>query len=101
MRRFQKAEGRARTFLYLLWFTPTTYMGASADGAEMTTLLAPAFKCKPAFSAVVNAPVDSTTNSALDAPQPSLDGSLSLNSCRGDGVDMGVSRGEQPRRRKQ
>ena len=29
---------------YLSWFTPITNMGASAEGAEMMTLLAPPFK---------------------------------------------------------
>lgn len=30
---------------YLCSFTPMTYMGASAEGAEMTTFLAPPFRC--------------------------------------------------------
>ena len=29
--------------LYVLSFTPTTNMGASADGADMTTFLAPPY----------------------------------------------------------
>jgi hypothetical protein len=29
---------------YLSWLTPMTSMGASAEGAEMTTFLAPAFR---------------------------------------------------------
>jgi len=33
--------------------TPITYIGASADGAEMTTFLAPPFKWAEAFSVVV------------------------------------------------
>ncbi len=33
--------------LYDSWFTPITNMGASADGAEMTTFLAPPWKSKP------------------------------------------------------
>ena len=38
---------------YFSWFTPITNMGASAEGAEMMTLLAPPFKWAPAFSVVV------------------------------------------------
>mmetsp|Transcript_21329 Transcript_21329/g.31698 ORF Transcript_21329/g.31698 Transcript_21329/m.31698 type:complete len:209 (-) Transcript_21329:406-1032(-) len=41
--------------------TPITNIGASPDGAEMTTFLAPPSKCLPAFSKEVNTPVDSTT----------------------------------------
>lgn len=41
---------------YASRFTPTTYMGASAEGAEMTTFFAPPFKCAAAFSLVVNTP---------------------------------------------
>ena len=33
-----------RVLLYFSWFTPITNMGASAEGAEMMTLLAPPFK---------------------------------------------------------
>jgi len=43
-------------------------MGASALGAEMITFFAPPFKCRDAFSIVVNTPVDSHTYSAPDAP---------------------------------
>jgi hypothetical protein len=38
-----------------------TNMGASADGAEMMTFLAPPLKCVEAPDVVVNTPVDSTT----------------------------------------
>ena len=38
-----------------------TYMGASAEGAEMMTFLAPPFKWAPALSMVVKTPVASTT----------------------------------------
>jgi len=44
-----------------LWLTPITNMGASAEGAEMMTLLAPPFKWALAFSMVAKMPVDSTT----------------------------------------
>merc|ERR1712238_443996 len=47
--------------LYFLWFTPTTYMGASAEGAEMITFLAPPPRWALAFSVVVKTPVDSQT----------------------------------------
>ena len=44
--------------------TPITNIGASADGAEMTTRRAPPWRCADAFSSVVKTPVDSTTYSA-------------------------------------
>src|SRR4051812_3696220 len=50
--------------LYFSWFTPMTNMGASAEGAEITTFLAPAMRWPWAFSTVVNRPVDSMTKSA-------------------------------------
>jgi len=37
-----------------------TNIGASAEGAEMTTFFAPPFKWAEAFSVVVKTPVDST-----------------------------------------
>jgi len=43
--------------------TPMTNMGASADGAVMTTFLQPPSMCSCAFSIVVNTPVDSITYS--------------------------------------
>ena len=42
-------------------------MGASAEGAEMITFLAPPAKCTDAVSVVVKIPVASTTNSAPKA----------------------------------
>lgn len=47
--------------LYSLLFTPMTNIGASAEGAEMTTFFAPPLMCADAFSVVVKTPVDSTT----------------------------------------
>jgi hypothetical protein len=47
--------------LYESRLTPQTYMGASAEGAEMTTFLAPPFRWAEALSMVVKTPVDSTT----------------------------------------
>mmetsp|Transcript_37529 Transcript_37529/g.110924 ORF Transcript_37529/g.110924 Transcript_37529/m.110924 type:complete len:259 (+) Transcript_37529:393-1169(+) len=55
--------------LYLSSFTPITYMGASLEGAEMTTRLAPAVMCALALARSVNTPVDSTTKSAPTEPQ--------------------------------
>ena len=52
------------SFVYLSLFTPITNIGASDDGAEITTFLAPPLKCADAFSVVVKRPVDSTTYSA-------------------------------------
>merc|ERR1712000_289867 len=46
--------------LYSLLLTPMTNIGASAEGAEMTTFFAPPFKWAEAFSVVVKTPVDST-----------------------------------------
>jgi hypothetical protein len=51
-------------------------MGASAEGAEMMTLLAPPFKWALAFSMVVS-PVDSTIYSALASHHLMLEGSFS------------------------
>ena len=41
---------------YLSRLTPTTNIGASAEGAEMTTFFAPPCKCRDAFSTVVKTP---------------------------------------------
>merc|ERR1719498_2123896 len=54
--------------LYSVWLTPMTNMGASAEGAEMMTFLAPPSRCIEAFSIVVKMPVDSHTISAPFAP---------------------------------
>ena len=59
-------------------FTPTTNIGASADGAVMTTFLAPPFKWAWHLSIVVNTPVASTTYSAPDAPHGMFCGSFLL-----------------------
>jgi hypothetical protein len=53
---------------YLSSLTPITNIGASPDGAEITTFFAPPFLCRPAFSKAVKTPVDSTTKSAPAAP---------------------------------
>merc|ERR1719298_313143 len=55
--------------VYLVWFTPMTNIGASAEGAEMMTFFAPPARCALAFSMVVKMPVDSQTMSAPLAPQ--------------------------------
>jgi len=47
-----------------------TYIGASAEGAEMTTFSAPPLICACALSMVVKTPVDSQTISAPTEPQP-------------------------------
>ena len=46
---------------YFSLLTPITNIGASAEGAEMKTTLAPPALCSEAFSIVVKTPVDSTT----------------------------------------
>ena len=56
-----------------------TNMGASGDGAETTTFLAPPLKCAEAFSVAVKHPVDSTTYSAPAEDQGMEEGSRSLN----------------------
>jgi hypothetical protein len=38
------------SLVYLVWLTPMTNMGASAEGAEMMTFLAPPFRWAEAFS---------------------------------------------------
>ena len=53
-----------------------TYMGASAEGAEMMIFLAPFLACAEAFSVVVNTPVDSTTYSAPAANNQTHEGSI-------------------------
>src|SRR6187551_727652 len=61
-----------------LSFTPnTTVASTSVPGAEMMTFLAPAAKCKAAFSLLVNMPVHSYTTSTFNSPQGNLDGSRS------------------------
>mmetsp|Transcript_11105 Transcript_11105/g.23536 ORF Transcript_11105/g.23536 Transcript_11105/m.23536 type:complete len:244 (-) Transcript_11105:238-969(-) len=65
----QEALEKIVSPLYLSLLTPMTNIGASAEGAEMTTFLAPPFKCMEAFSVVVKIPVDSQTMSAPASPQ--------------------------------
>src|SRR5215469_9057493 len=57
------------SFRYPSWLTPMTNIGASFDGAVITTLRAPALRWAPAFSRVVKTPVDSTIYSAPHAAQ--------------------------------
>mmetsp|Transcript_12722 Transcript_12722/g.19076 ORF Transcript_12722/g.19076 Transcript_12722/m.19076 type:complete len:262 (-) Transcript_12722:230-1015(-) len=54
---------------YFSWLTPITYIGASPEGAEMITFLAPPSRWADAFSTVVKIPVDSQTYSAPESPQ--------------------------------
>merc|ERR1719258_445642 len=61
-------ESTLMLFSYLVWLTDMTNMGASAEGAEMMTFLAPPFRCSEAFSMVVKIPVDSHTMSAPLSP---------------------------------
>lgn len=66
------------TFMSLLYFsslTPMTNMGASAEGAEITTLWAPPVRWADALSMVVKIPVDSTTMVTPSDPQGMVDGS--------------------------
>merc|ERR1719333_1955004 len=61
-------ESTLMSLVYVVWFTPMTNIGASADGAEMITFLAPPARCIDAFSMTVKMPVDSQTMSAPDSP---------------------------------
>ena len=71
-------ETTVRLLSYLSWFTPITNIGASAEGAEMMTFLAPPLVWARALSWVVNTPVDSTTYSAPALAQLIAAGSRSL-----------------------
>src|SRR6516164_7414618 len=57
------------SFRYPSWLTPMTNIGASFDGAVITTLRAPALRWAPAFSRVVKTPLDSTIYSAPHGAQ--------------------------------
>ena len=63
---------------YVSLFTPITNIGASFDGALITTFLAPAFKWACAFSIVVNTPEHSRTYSTPSLAHGILFGSISL-----------------------
>src|SRR3989344_9254973 len=68
--------------LYSFWLTPSTMVGvtpSSLAGAEIITFFAPAVKCAPAFSLLVNLPVDSITTSTPNFPQGNAEGSFSAN----------------------
>merc|ERR1719163_523900 len=62
------------SFVYDLWLTPMTNIGASADGAEMITFLAPPVRCADALSTTVKMPVDSQTMSAPASPHGTSSG---------------------------
>mmetsp|Transcript_20560 Transcript_20560/g.51131 ORF Transcript_20560/g.51131 Transcript_20560/m.51131 type:complete len:236 (+) Transcript_20560:233-940(+) len=64
----QEAFDKMVSPLYWSLLTPITNMGASGDGAEMMTFLAPPSMCKLAFSMVLKIPVDSQTTSAPISP---------------------------------
>mmetsp|Transcript_25407 Transcript_25407/g.66992 ORF Transcript_25407/g.66992 Transcript_25407/m.66992 type:complete len:254 (-) Transcript_25407:7-768(-) len=61
-------ERMLMSLVYDRWLTPMTNMGASAEGAEMMTFLAPPCRCIDAFSITVKMPVDSHTTSAPFSP---------------------------------
>ena len=61
-KQFVVHEAFETTFMLLLYcflLTPTTIVGESFEGAEMTTFLAPLLICLDASSVVVDFPVDS------------------------------------------
>src|SRR5680860_1436717 len=60
-----------------LWLTPMTNMGASGEGAEITTFLAPPSICFCAISKVLKIPVHSATISTPTASHLIFLGSLS------------------------
>jgi len=73
-------EALETTFMLLSYFslfTPITNIGASAEGAEMITFLAPPLRWAEAVAVVVNTPVDSTTYSAPALAQGIALGSFS------------------------
>merc|ERR1719171_2476349 len=61
-------ESTGMSGVYFSWLTPITNIGASAEGAEMITFLAPPSRCIFAFSITVKMPVDSQMISAPSAP---------------------------------
>mmetsp|Transcript_17286 Transcript_17286/g.44284 ORF Transcript_17286/g.44284 Transcript_17286/m.44284 type:complete len:236 (+) Transcript_17286:406-1113(+) len=69
-------ESTLMSLVYSVWLTPMTNMGASADGAEMMTFLAPPFRCSDAFSMTVKMPVDSQTMLAPHSPHGTSAGVL-------------------------
>merc|ERR1719486_1731174 len=69
-------ESTLMLFSYVVWLTPITNIGASADGAEMMTFLAPPLRCAEAFSMTVKMPVDSQMMSAPDSPHGTSSGFL-------------------------
>merc|ERR1719486_1897030 len=56
------------SLVYDVWLTPITNIGASAEGAEMMTFLAPPCRYMLAFSMTVKMAVDSQTMSAPASP---------------------------------
>merc|ERR1712012_1203052 len=72
-------ETTVKFLSYLSSLTPITNIGASAEGAEMITFLAPPLVWTMALSLVVNTPVDSTMYSAPALAQLMAAGSRSLN----------------------
>merc|ERR1740130_2028559 len=67
-------ESTLMSAVYDRWLTPLTNMGASADGSEMITFLAPPFRGADAFSITVKMPVDSQMMSAPSAPHGTSSG---------------------------
>lgn len=67
-----------RLFSHFSWIMPIMNMGASAEGVEIMTLLAPPLrKPRPRFSMVVKMPVDSIAYSVSASPHLILVGSCS------------------------
>mmetsp|Transcript_3659 Transcript_3659/g.14729 ORF Transcript_3659/g.14729 Transcript_3659/m.14729 type:complete len:299 (-) Transcript_3659:1382-2278(-) len=73
----------SRSSVYSSLLTPMTNIGASPEGAEMTTFLAPAVMCFCAPSSEVNTPVDSTTKSTSLSPHGMFTGSRSAKTAMG------------------
>merc|ERR1719201_323632 len=67
-------ERMLMSFVYVVWLTPITNIGASADGAEMITFFAPPLRCIDALSMTVKMPVDSHTMSAPVSPHGTSSG---------------------------
>merc|ERR1719311_1932484 len=67
-------ERMLMSLVYAVWLTDITNIGASADGAEMITFLAPPLRWADALSMTVKMPVDSQTMSEPVSPHGTSSG---------------------------
>merc|ERR1719353_2464052 len=83
-------ERMLMSLVYLVWLTPITNIGASAEGAEMITFFAPPFRCIDALSITVKMPVDSHTTSAPVSPHGTSSGLRMAKNLMGQPSTMSV-----------